>query len=149
MAPVLIAMQDRDLRGTLRLILEEEAGYPIAEAHDGVTTLTALWKSPSPLVVLLDAHLGEQDDAEQVLRMAAVGGSPGRHRYVLCTTIDTECLAPRLTEVMTTVDAIVLLMPFDLDELLRVVARAQTLSGVVAQPCPAASVCAAQIARTR
>jgi DNA-binding NarL/FixJ family response regulator len=138
MDPVLLAIRDHHFRATLRFILEEEASYSVAEAHNGITTFAALLASPSPLVVLLDTHLEGHAAAEQLLRVAAAGGPAGRHRYVICTTGAAERLPPPLSERIMILGLPVLQMPFELEEVLRLVARAQGLLPIAVRPAPVA-----------
>lgn len=111
-------------RDACRLVLAGEVGYSVIEAHNGITTLTDLLSSPRPLVVLLDAYLAGRDAAMQLLRLAASGGPAARHRYVVCITQRFEHLPQELASQITTIGALALPMPFDLDELLDYVARA-------------------------
>ena len=127
MAPVLLAIRDTAVRESLGLLLRDEAGYPVAEADSGITTLTALLTSPHPLVVLLDTHLEGHDAVEYLLRLAAADGPARRHRYVVCTTDDPMRLPPSLFELITTLGASLLAMPCSIDTVLYTVAHLQAL----------------------
>jgi CheY-like chemotaxis protein len=122
MESVLVAIRDHNLRHRVRLLLEE-AGYSVLEAHNNLTAFTALHISPSPLVVLLDAHLDEGTAAEQLLRLARAGGPAGRHRYVICMTPPATSLSPSLMAQIMTANLSVLQEPFELEALVRLVAR--------------------------
>jgi CheY-like chemotaxis protein len=139
MDPVLLAIRDHDLRVTLRLLLQMAGGYRVVEAHNGTTMFTAIHTSPSPLVVVLDAHLEGLAAAEQLLRLAAAGGPTGRHRYVLCTRVSAERLPPSLVTLLTTLGVPVLSMPFGPEESLRLVAHAQAMPPIAVRPTPMAT----------
>jgi len=60
---VLVVDDDRDIRGTLRVALED-AGYTVHEAPDGLSAMDLLLTSPFPLVVLLDLMMPRMTGSE-------------------------------------------------------------------------------------
>src|SRR5258706_14602747 len=60
---VLVVDDDRDIRGTLRVALED-AGYTVHEAPDGLIAIDLLLASPAPLVVLLDLMMPRMAGSE-------------------------------------------------------------------------------------
>jgi CheY-like chemotaxis protein len=119
---VLVVDDDRAIRETIRLALEEE-DYTVAEAGDGAAALRLLRDDLEPRVVLLDLRMPRLGGMG-VLREAA--GDPElqmRNAFVLVTanlhTLDSKELA-LLDELRVPAVA----KPFELDELLAVVAAA-------------------------
>ncbi|MGZ3667261.1 MAG: hypothetical protein ACXVDA_22565 [Ktedonobacterales bacterium] len=120
---VLLAVSDNDLRDVLRMLFEE-AGYRVLEAHSALTALTLLRRSREPLVVLLERYLRGTDAAEQLLKLAA-SGPLAQHRFLLLTSDSLERQPQGLRHQVLSQAIPVLTMPFEFDDMLREVARAQ------------------------
>ncbi len=121
--PILIVDDDEAIRETLRFLLED-AGYEVEEAEDGVAALARLRASARPMVVLLDLMMPRMN-GDQVL--AAVANEPTLrtfHVYIMVTASSRARLVTvgRLGARMT-VPCVE--KPFDLDDLLSAVARAE------------------------
>lgn len=121
--PVMLAVSDDDLRAVLRMLFED-AGYRVVEASSGLTAFTHLEQSQVPLVVLLDRYLRGARAAEQLLELA-VSGQLARHRFVFLTPDGQERLPQLLRRHITSQAIPVLAMPFEFDDMLRKIARAQ------------------------
>jgi two-component system, NtrC family, response regulator AtoC len=118
---VLVVDDDEDTRLALQDALQDQ-GYPTVDAATGEEGLQLLHHSPTPLVVLVDYLMA--GDGEQFLRnVAAMDTLWQRHAFILISassnryTPETEALRTRLG--VPSVGK-----PFDLEQLLDVVARA-------------------------
>ena len=116
MRRVLVVDDDRAIRETLRIVLEEE-GYLVAEASDGLCALEIIRDSPQPLVVVLDFMMPRLDGAG-VLR-AVLDDPPlaARHAYIL-TTANIETIPKGLVSLLVRLAVPILAKPLDLDDLL-------------------------------
>lgn len=81
---VLIVDDDRHLRSSLRLLLEEE-GYTVLEAANGAEGLDILRKRPERLIVLLDLMMPEMNGDEVLNVVLADRRLAHWHTYVLMT----------------------------------------------------------------
>ncbi len=106
MPQVLVVDNDKAIRETARFLLEDE-GYEVIEAPDGAAALDLLRMSDQPMVVLLDIVMPRLSGVE-LLQLVGRDERLIRHAFVVWT-------ASRVP---------VLPKPFDMDELLEVVARA-------------------------
>lgn len=126
--PVLVVDDDAEIRETLELALEE-AGYPVFQAADGQTALRELRSSAHSMVVLVDQLMPHLEGTDFMRIVSRDGDELRRHRYVLMTA------SPRLlTETdaaeLATAEIPVLSKPFNLDDILSLVASAAShLSG--------------------
>jgi len=128
--PALVVEDDPDLRALLHELLEDAGYRPTMEASDGWQALAVLRRSLRPLVVLLDLGLPRLDGAGLLRHMAGAArrrrrghrGRP-RHAYVLVTA-SYEAAPPELVARVGAWQIPVVRKPFDLDELLAVVAQA-------------------------
>lgn len=121
MVRVLIVDDDRAIRETLRLALEDE-GYAVVEAPDGVVALDALHASPVPMVVLLDLRMPRLDGAEVLARVAADPVLSTRHAYILVTA-NLHTAPITFSGLLNRLMVPVMPKPFDLDALMEVVAH--------------------------
>jgi CheY-like chemotaxis protein len=120
MAQILVVDDDPPIRDTLRFLLED-VGYTVVEAPDGVVALRVLRASAAPMVVLLDVMMPRLN-GYQVL--AAVAGDPclSRHTFIMLTA-SPRPRAVTLADLWRQVSVPILQKPFDVDELLQLVAR--------------------------
>jgi CheY-like chemotaxis protein len=127
MVHVLVIAPDAAVRETLRFLLEDE-GYGVSEAPNVESGLESLRQSRRAMVVLSDAvpfgartpHMGESELMDRALHDASLAG---RHAYVLLTT-SPERLSEGQRCQAQHLGAAIVAMPFEVDELLAIVARA-------------------------
>jgi CheY-like chemotaxis protein len=117
----LIVDDDPTLREVLRAILEEE-GYSVLEAAEGQTALHLLRTSRERLVVLLDYLMPGVDGRGVIQTVSRDAVLSIRHAYILLTARARISLP--VLELAGTLSMPVMRKPFDLEELLLVVAQA-------------------------
>jgi CheY-like chemotaxis protein len=123
---LILVVEDYDLlRSLVRMILEDE-GYDVVDAADGAAAL-ALTRTMAPALILLDVAMPVLDGPGFV---AAYRARPGPHAPIVLMTAARD--DPRWLTALGTIGHI--RKPFDLDELVRVVAN------VVGAPRSARSV---------
>jgi len=116
----LIVDDDKDIRATLRWLLED-AGYHVAEAAEGDAALKALRVAPHPTVVMLDLMMPGGLDGESALQTAAQDAKLiPRHGFILMTAAATT-LRLSFVNLLSRLDIPVLHKPFDVDEALALV----------------------------
>lgn len=120
--PILIVDDDQDIRETLRMALEDE-GYEVREAEDGARALSLLRQSAQPLVVLLDLRLPRLNGDALLRRVDRKEHLPAQHTFVLVTA-NREQLSPMSLRLLRRMDVAVVAKPFDLSDLLDLVAHA-------------------------
>jgi CheY-like chemotaxis protein len=108
----------------LRLVLED-AGYGVLEAGDGVAALEMLRDSEQSFVVLLDLVMSGVSGEDILHEVVIDPFLNGKHSYVLMTAAHKR-LGSLLQRHMSMLAVPVLQKPFDLDQLLEVVATAAT-----------------------
>lgn len=121
--PVLVADDDRAIRQSLRLMLEDE-GYPVAEARDGVEALATLSASADPHVVLLDLMMPRMT-GEQVLAQAERDAQLHTRVAFIVITADPARVTKELRQRLAALRIPVLGKPLDIDDVLARVASAQ------------------------
>lgn len=126
MTRVLIVDDEQDIRDTLRFILED-AGYEVIEAGDGEIALEVLRASDVALVVLLDLLLPRLNGIDILKAAIADPYHIGRHTYLLMTA-DNAILRQQADPLLTQVSAQVISKPFDVDNLLAMIAQASRFS---------------------
>lgn len=124
MTRVLIVDDDRAIRETLRLVLEDE-GYLVSEARDGVQALEILRESHEPLVVLLDFMMPRLDGAGVLRAVVEDTQLATRNAYVLVTA-NFQSLPKALASLLAQLRVPVLPKPLDIDELLGTVEEGVT-----------------------
>jgi CheY-like chemotaxis protein len=118
MPQVLVVDNDEAIRETARLLLGDE-GYEVFEAPDGKAALDLLRMSDQPMVVLLDIVMPRLSGVE-LLKLVGRDERLTRHAFVVWTA----SRVPVPAELLASLDAPLVPKPFDMDELLMVVARA-------------------------
>lgn len=125
MRDVLVVDDNPDMVEVMMLVLHE-AGYPARSACNGVEALEAVRARP-PALVLLDMRMPVMDGWECARRL--------RQRYGRSIPIVVVTAAEHARARGAEIDADdTLPKPFDLDELLRIVARHVPASSRVAAP---------------
>jgi CheY-like chemotaxis protein len=124
---VVIVDDDYAIRETVHALLEDE-GYAVSEATDGLAALDLLRGCP-PSVVLLDLMMPRLDGAGVLGAAAGDKRLANRHAYVLVTaTSQTMPLA--FVNLLINLSVPVLHKPFDINDLLDIVARASKRLGL-------------------
>ncbi len=118
----LVVEDDLETRGAIASTLEE-GGYLVAEAPDGRAALEVLRVSPYSLVALLDYWMPRVDGADVLEAVARDPLLASRHAYIIVTATP-ELLPPAFAALLRQLDVPVVAKPFDMDELLAVVAQA-------------------------
>lgn len=121
-ASVLLVEDDADIRETLRFALEEE-GYVVYEAGDGLEALAMLRDSVTPLIVTLDLRLPRLSGDALLRRVTLSERLPVHHTFLLVTA-NRELLSAASLSLLKRLDIRILAKPFDLDDLLHLVADA-------------------------
>lgn len=101
----------------------EEAGYTVYEAADGQMALSVLRSSERCMVVLVDQLMPRLEGTDFVRIATQESETLTRHRYVLMTASPRLLAAESLAE-LAAVEVPVLAKPFNLDDVLALVARA-------------------------
>lgn len=118
---ILVVDDDAAIRRTLRAALEDEA-YTVQEAAEGGAALATLRASAQPVVTLLDLRMPGLG-GEAVLRTAAADPTlSDSHRFIVVTA-NKDSISPSLAALMARMGVPVVAKPFDLDELLELVAE--------------------------
>ncbi|HEY8323800.1 MAG TPA: response regulator [Ktedonobacterales bacterium] len=120
--PILLVEDDQDIRETLRMALEEE-GYVVYEAEDGLEALSMLRSSQTPLIVALDLRLPRLNGDALLLHVSKREHLPVRHCFLLVTA-NRETLSSASLRLLERMQVRIITKPFDLDDLLNLVANA-------------------------
>ncbi|WIG61903.1 MAG: hypothetical protein OJF49_004652 [Ktedonobacterales bacterium] len=123
MINVLVADDDRDIRDTVRIILED-AGYAVQEAENGLQALDCLRSTPDPLVVLLDVNMPGMTGLEVLEFVARCPPLCSRHTYIVITASSAKSLVQIQSSLSSALALAALGKPFDVDALLDTVAHA-------------------------
>lgn len=124
---VLVIDDENAIRHAVRTILEDE-GYTVLEAPNGVVGLDLLRAGAAPLVVLLDVMMPQMGGLEVLHTLAAEPEMAARHAFIMCSASRTFYPAD-LNFVLPGTPLLDLPKPFDLDDLLAVVAQASQQPG--------------------
>lgn len=118
---VLVVDDDAPIRESVRFILEDE-GYDVYEAPDGEPALERLRQHPTGMVVLLDVNMPGMDGMQVLWAVEAEEPLATRNIYILMTALDDVLPGPLLDHIQRHALPI-LSKPFDLDQLLDIVAE--------------------------
>lgn len=119
----LIVDDDKDIRATLRWLLED-AGYQVVEAVEGGAALKVLRTTPHHMVVLLDLMMPNGIDGESALLTAAQDAKLiSQHSFILMTAAATTLRLAFVT-LLSRLEIPVLHKPFDVDDALALVEAA-------------------------
>lgn len=119
---VLIVDDDPDIRGALRMILEEE-GYRVQEARDGLIALDIMRESSHPLVVLTNHHMPVLD-GPGLLSFVAQDPRLARRDAFIYMTAGNRIISPDVAQTLDELHVPVLRKPFDIQHLADLVAQA-------------------------
>lgn len=150
---VLVAHRDADMREALRMLLED-AGYAVRLSADPDAALAAARELTEAAIVLFEiepAGVAGSGFLELALLRAAereAGHAPPRLAFVALTTWP-EQLPRTLKRLLRTLDVPLVAEPFELDELLRVVATAADRSDPAEQGGAVGATVAATAARAK
>jgi CheY-like chemotaxis protein len=127
---ICIVDDDQPERHLLRLVLESE-GYRVVEASSGQEALRLLRRSSHRFVVLLDLRMPVLSGTEVLRRVAAEPRLATQHTFIVISAWPDR--PPELTAILDALSVPIVSKPFDLEELLAVIARAtgrlETASG--------------------
>src|SRR5258708_11348771 len=121
---VLVVDDDRDIRGTLRVALED-AGYTVHEAPDGLIAMDLLLTSPAPLVVLLDLMMPRMTGSEILELFANDAVWARRHAFIVLTAAAGRSGVVQLQPLLQQLTIPLLPKPYDIDALLEAVHAAE------------------------
>lgn len=119
---MLVVDDDVAIRETLHQLLDDE-GYAIEQAPDGVVALEILHTTSRPMVVLLDMMMPRLDGSGVLRAVAADVRLARRLRFIIMTAAES-ILTDEVAQLMWRLDAIALIKPFSIDQLLARVAEA-------------------------
>jgi CheY-like chemotaxis protein len=119
---ILVVDDDDAIRETLRFALED-AGYQVSEAAEGMAALRLLRSTRERMVVLLDLMMPGLDGAGVLGAVAGDHQLATKHSYILVTA-NTRTLTLAFANLLSNLHVPTLRKPFDIDDLLKAVARA-------------------------
>jgi CheY-like chemotaxis protein len=126
MPQVLIVDDNPDIRRTVRWVLElaaDDVEYIVAEAGHGREALDILRGGTTATIVLFDLSMPVMDGQQMLQHILADPPLAARCELV-CMTATEFTLTPDLAALLATYSIPVLAKPFDIDDLLAVVAAA-------------------------
>lgn len=118
---VLVVDDDLPIREAMRLLLED-ADYRVLLARDGAEALALLRAASRPHVVVLDYVMPRLNGLDVLRAVAADEELTTNHAFVLCSA-QAHILPPELHQLRERLGVELLAKPFELDDLLGVVAR--------------------------
>jgi len=117
---VLIVDDDTGIRETLSLMFRDE-GYEVSEAENGLEALHLMRAASEPMVVLLDMWMPLMGGEDTLL--AALAHSPLWERVAfIVITANPQRMSARSQSLLESYDIPLLIKPFDIDALARMVA---------------------------
>ena len=137
---VLVVDDDNATRVALRPVLED-AGYIVHEASDGLLAMNVLLTSPYPLVVVLDLMMPRMSGTEILELFANDPVWAQRHAFLPLTAAFDRPPTKRFRAMLQQLATPLVRKPFDLEELLDLVAAAAArLPQLHAGPEPSATL---------
>lgn len=121
---VLVVDDEADTRWAMRATLED-AGYTVFEATEGKSALAQLTDSSQGMVMVLDLQMPGMDGVAVLLALAEDEYLASRHAVILTTAQDRRTLTWDVIKLLNWLDAHSLWKPFDIDELVEAVQRAE------------------------
>ncbi len=134
MAPVLVVDDDREIRETLRCVLED-AGYEVIEAADGMQALAVMEAAREPLTVLLDLMMPRLDGAGVLQRLSERPDLAARHGCVLMSA-SRGTHKPAVTRLRMALGIPLVQKPFDIDDLLAILVASEAMRHRMPRPYP-------------
>jgi DNA-binding NtrC family response regulator len=119
---VLIVDDDASIRLIVREVLEEE-GFCVLEAADGLQALDVLRIGDRRYLVIVDALMPHLDGVSLLTTVSADKELAARHRFVLMTAATDRLLPPGAFDLISRLAIPIIGKPFDLDEMLDIVAH--------------------------
>lgn len=123
MQPVLVVDDDRDIRETVRMLLEDE-GYEVYEAAEGQSALGHLLHATASTVVLLDLNMPVMDGRQVLATVARNETLATRHSYLVVSAYADQPLPESAHALVREHRIPFIRKPFELDDLLAQVATA-------------------------
>jgi len=120
MAAVLIVDDDREIRETVVLALED-VGYTVSQASDGQAAISYLQQTDTPHVVILDSFMPIMN-GEEFLQTVLHDLHMKTHHTFIYMTARVQRPDSTMAEMLTTHGIPLISKPFDLDMLLDTVA---------------------------
>jgi CheY-like chemotaxis protein len=130
MAQVLVVEDDKPIRDTLRILLEDSE-HTVREVSTGEAALEVLRTTDIRFVVLLDLIMPGMDGASVLRAVCADPGLSSQHAYLVVSAGSARDLEP-VAPLLAVLRGQIVPKPFDLDTLLQAIAAAERqLSGTV------------------
>jgi CheY-like chemotaxis protein len=123
MNQVLVVEDDETIREAIRLTLEDFE-YDVLEAPDGRPVLDILRTHPHGLIVVLDRNMPHMDGQAVLEAVYAHPALAKRHQFLVLSADAGATLPLRLVELMDALHVEKVDKPFDIDDLLAAVLRA-------------------------
>jgi CheY-like chemotaxis protein len=122
-SPVLVVDDDRAIRDSLRMVLED-AGYAVIEAGDGLEAMGVLRGTPRAMVVLLDIMMPRMS-GEDVVREVARDDRLRETLSIVVLTANRHALTPSFLGQLQSLRIPILDKPPDIDDVIAHVTRAE------------------------
>jgi CheY-like chemotaxis protein len=121
--PVLVVDDDRAIRDSLRLVLEDE-GYAVVEARDGAEAMSVLRGAAQPMVVLLDIMMPRMT-GEDVLREVSHDARLQTNNAFVVITANRHALSAAFRQQLLGMSIPILDKPPDIEDVIAHVMRAE------------------------
>jgi CheY-like chemotaxis protein len=123
-ATVFVVEDDDAIRTVVREALEDE-GYTVCVAGDGRPVVDRLRTSPVGMLVLLDLQMPHVDGIKVLEAVCQDVALISRHAFVIMTAYSGRTLPLPLIKIFEAHEIPIVRKPFDLNDLLNVVQRAE------------------------
>ncbi len=121
--PVLVVDDDRAIRDSLRMVLEDE-GYAVVEARDGVEAMSVLRGDARPMVVLLDIMMPRMSGEDVLREVSRDSRLQATHAFIVITA-NRRALSSAFRQQLDGMRIPVLEKPPDIEDVIAHVARAE------------------------